>query len=110
MDFYEEYVFNPPVKGGCPLLNTAVEVDDYRTSFRRVLVKELHLIIDFIEELLEEGIKHGEFKKETDARRLAYVIFCSIEGAVMFSRAERSEEPINIIVSHCKNLLDQISI
>lgn len=110
LDFYAEYVFNPPVKGGCPLINTAVDVDDYHTSLRRVLVKELNSTIGFIEELLQQGVDQGEFKKQTDVYRLAYIIFCSIEGAVMFSRAERSDEPMQIIVSHCKNLLDQLSI
>lgn len=36
--------------------------------------------------------------------------FCAIEGAVMFARAERSEEPVKIIVKHCKKLLNEISI
>ena len=45
----------------------------------------------------------------TDAHQMAYVFFCSIEGAVMFARAERSEEPMQIVIKHCKNLVKQIS-
>jgi AcrR family transcriptional regulator len=110
LDFYAEYVFHPPIKGGCPLLNTAVEADDYHKSMRSVVVQELNDTVDFIAELLTNGIKAGEFKKQTNARQLAYVFFCSIEGGVMFSRAERSDEPMKMIVLHCKKILDQISL
>ena len=109
LDFYSHYVKNPPVPGGCPLLNTAVEVDDHRTSMRKVVAREINATVDFITDLLTKGIKAGEFKRNTRARELAYTFFCCIEGAVMFSRVERSEEPMNIIVSHCKKVLNQIS-
>lgn len=110
LDFYAQYVFNPPVPGGCPLLNTAIEADDNFPSMRRVVVKELMATVMFIYNLLKKGIKQGEFKSDTNARDLAYTFFCAIEGAVMFARAERSEEPVKIIVKHCKKLLNEISI
>lgn len=108
-DFFGEYVFNPPVAGGCPLLNTAVEADDHRVSMRRLVARELVHTVEFIASLIEDGIAAGEFKKSTDAHQMAYVFFCSIEGAVMFARAERSAEPMQIVIKHCKNLVKQIS-
>lgn len=110
LDFFAEYVFNPPVPGGCPLLNSAIETDDHFTGMRRVVVKELMSTVMFIYNLLNKGIKAGEFRKDINPRELAYTIFCSVEGAIMFSRAERSEEPMKIIVKHCKKLLNEISI
>lgn len=110
LDFYAEYVFHPPVAGGCPLMNTAVEADDHLPGMRRVVVKELMSTVMFIYNLLNKGVKAGEFRKDINARELAYTFFCSIEGAVMFARAERSEEPVKIIVRHCKKLLNEISI
>ena len=109
LSFYSSYVFNPPIPGGCPLLNTAIEVDDHRTSMRRVVVKELHHTIDFIEDLIRQGIEKNEFRQDIDPTGIAYTFFCAIEGALMFSRAERSREPMDIIVQHCTNILDQIS-
>jgi TetR/AcrR family transcriptional regulator, transcriptional repressor for nem operon len=109
LGFYSSYVFDPPIPGGCPLLNTAIEVDDHRTSMRRVVVKELHHTIGFIQNLIRQGIEKNEFRQDIDPTGLAYTIFCAIEGALMFSRAERSREPMDIIVHHCKKILDQIS-
>ncbi|MBT1695824.1 TetR/AcrR family transcriptional regulator [Fulvivirgaceae bacterium PWU4] len=109
LSFFARYVNKPPVAGGCPLLNTAIEADDHRTSMRRVVTKELMATIDFIASQLEGGVKAGEFISTIKPRELAYVFFCSVEGALMFSRVERSNEPMEIVVKHCKKILDQIS-
>jgi TetR/AcrR family transcriptional repressor of nem operon len=109
LDFYAEYVFNPPVPGGCPLLNSAIESDDHHVTMRRVVVHELMRTIDFISGLIDNGVKAGEFGKTTDSRQMAYVFFCAVEGAIMFARVERSREPMDIIRRHCKKMLDQIS-
>ncbi|HEY8934557.1 MAG TPA: TetR/AcrR family transcriptional regulator [Cyclobacteriaceae bacterium] len=110
LDFYANYVFNPPIAGGCPLLNNAVEADDFRTSMRHVVVKELVRTVDFIAGLLSKGIKAKEFKKDIKPHELAYSFFCSVEGAIVFSRIERSREPMDIVVRHCKSIVEQISI
>lgn len=110
LDFYSSYVFSPPVPGGCPLLNTSVEADDHRTSMRRVVVKELTSTVSFIQDLIDKGIEANEFRENTDSRSLAYTIFCAIEGALIFSRVERSREPMDLIVKHCNRILDNITI
>lgn len=109
LDFFAYYVSRPPVPGGCPLLNTAIEADDHRVSMRPVVTSELIRTVDFIAGLIRKGIAAGEFKKDIHPRELAYTFFCAIEGAIMFSRVEGCSEPMDIIVSHCKNKLDQIS-
>lgn len=109
VNFFASYVLTPPVEGGCPLLNTAIEVDDGDPKMRKVVVKELNSMIDYISSLLEKGIAANEFKSNIDTKALAYTFFCSIEGALMFSRVEHSKEPMNIVVNQCKNILDQIS-
>lgn len=109
LDFYSTYVIEPPIAGGCPLLNTAVEADDNRLSIRPLVAREIMEVVKSITSLLKKGINAGEFQKDTNARELAYTFFCAIEGAIMFSRVERSREPMNIIVRHCKNKLEHIS-
>jgi hypothetical protein len=91
------------------MLNMAIEADDHRTTMRKVVTKELMDTISFITSLIEKGIKAGEFKKDTKSNEIAYTIFCSIEGALMFARVEKSDEPMKIIVRHCRSLINQIS-
>ncbi len=109
MEFYAAYVFDPPVPGGCPLLNTAIEADDHYTSIRKYLSKELVDTIDFIDSLLRKGVRAGEFVSGIRTREIAYTLFCSVEGALMFARVERSQAPMDIIVKHCKKILESIS-
>jgi TetR/AcrR family transcriptional regulator, transcriptional repressor for nem operon len=109
LDFFARYADRPPIAGGCPLMNLAVEADDNRISMRPVVAGEINRMVRFIDALIRKGIRSGEFKKDTDHRALAYTFFCALEGAIMFSRVERSREPMHIIVDHCKTKLDQIT-
>jgi TetR/AcrR family transcriptional regulator, transcriptional repressor for nem operon len=110
LEFYARYVFNPPLVGGCPLLNSAIEADDHRTSMRKIVAAELVSTVEFIASLLKKGVKAKEFRADIKPRQLAYTFFCSIEGALMFARVERSREPMDIIVKHCKGILNEISL
>ena len=109
LDFFACYVLDPPIAGGCPLLNAAVEADDNRISMRPLVAREIREVVNAIAGLLRKGIKAGEFRKNIKVRELAYTFFCSIEGAIMFSRVEGSREPMDIIIHHCRKKLDQIS-
>lgn len=108
-EFYGSYVFHSPVPGGCPLLNTAIEADDHRTTMRRAVASEIDRTVNFIATLIRKGMKAGEFRRNIRPKEIAYVFFCAIEGAIMFSRVERSRVPMNIIIRHCKQKLEQIS-
>ncbi len=35
VNFFESYISKPPIKGGCPLLNAAVEADDSSPQLRK---------------------------------------------------------------------------
>lgn len=109
LEFYAAYVLQPPLPGGCPLLNTAVQADDDVTFMRRALRKELDATVSFIQRLLDEGVASGEFKPIPDTRALAFVFFCSVEGAVMYARAVRSKEPMTYVSTYCRQIIDQIS-
>ena len=109
LDFFACYVLEPPVAGGCPLLNAAVEADDHRIAMRPVVAREIREVVESIAILLRRGIKAGEFEQHINVRELSYTFFCVIEGAIMFSRVESSRLPMDIVVRHCKNKLDQIS-
>lgn len=110
LEFFTRYVLNPPVKGGCPLLNTAVEADDHRTGMRKVVTEELQHSITHITQLMEDGKKAGEFKLELKSREMALFFFCAIEGAIMFSRVSSSEEAMKAVVKNIKTILNSYSL
>ena len=62
--FFETYVSKPPVKGGCPLLNVAIEVDDAHPALRKRAVLMLDLFKDAIITILDNGIKYNQYLKK----------------------------------------------
>ncbi len=110
LEFFLRYVFHPPVKGGCPLLNTAVEADDYRTSMKKIVAAELERTVSFVVTLIEAGKKAGEFKTEIKSRELALFFFCSVEGAIMFSRVTSSEEAMKAVVKNLRAIVEEFSL
>jgi TetR/AcrR family transcriptional regulator, transcriptional repressor for nem operon len=108
LNFYAEYVFNPPVEGGCPLLNTAVEADDFHTFMKGTVAEEIEKTVTMISSILEEGKKNGEFRADVKSRELAYLFFSSVEGAIMVSRVSSSDMSMKAVIKHCKNILDLI--
>lgn len=110
LEFYEQYVFSSPIPGGCPLMNNAVEADDHHIFLKKAVSLEMKKTMDFIAGLLEKGRNRGEFKSDIKPKELAYVFFCSIEGAVVISRVSSSDTAMKTVVSHCKNMVEQISL
>jgi TetR/AcrR family transcriptional regulator, transcriptional repressor for nem operon len=110
LEFFAQYVLSPPVKGGCPLLNTAVEADDYRVSMRKAVTRELEEMISFIVSLLDKGKKAREFRIDIKSREQALVFFCAIEGAIMFSRVSGSDEAMKTVIKNIKNTVESFSL
>jgi AcrR family transcriptional regulator len=108
LNFFLKAVLNPPVRGGCPLLNTAVEADDHRPSMRKTVVEELEKSVNSITKLLDRGKATGEFKKDFNSREMAMLFFCSIEGAIMFSRVSASAEAMAIVTGNLRTMINNI--
>lgn len=108
-EFFSTYVNNPPVKGGCPLLNAAVEADDSGKKNRKRVAVKLESMIDFLAGLIEDGKHAGEFKRSVHARETATVIFCAMEGAIMFARAVGNDHAMQCVTKHVKRLVNEIT-
>jgi len=106
LKFFSTYVLNPPVKGGCPLLNNAVDADDHRPKMKKVIARELQRSVEYISNLLDEGKAAGEFSAKFNSRTQAIFFFCAVEGAIMFSRVSSSDEAMKVVTSQIKQLVD----
>jgi TetR/AcrR family transcriptional regulator, transcriptional repressor for nem operon len=107
LNFYAKYVFKPPIPGGCPLLNTAIEADDDQRFLKKYVAEEIMRVVNFITSLLDSGKAAGEFKNEVASRELAFCLFCSVEGAIMVSRVSSSDDAMKAVINH---IVNEISI
>ncbi|SHN15283.1 TetR/AcrR family transcriptional regulator [Gracilibacillus kekensis] len=88
-DVYEDVVNNPPVKGGCPLLNTAVDSDDTNPVLRNKALFVFHKFLSEIEKVIEEAIQNKELNRNIDSKTVASFIVASFEGSIMISKLEK---------------------
>ncbi|MDW7617357.1 TetR/AcrR family transcriptional regulator [Peribacillus simplex] len=100
---YKDAVNNPPVDGGCPLLNTAIETDFGFPELHDKAAEAYNHTVIIIQSIIDEGIRSKEFLQDVDSYSLASFLFSTIEGAVMASRLSLNNE-------HMLHSIRQISI
>jgi TetR/AcrR family transcriptional regulator, transcriptional repressor for nem operon len=108
--YYETYVDTPAVKGGCPILNAAVEADDAHPELRKGAVKILNILHDSVVTILENGIKYKQLKKGIDKDYYATLMIASLEGAIMMSKLRGDNTDIKRVVKHLDLLLKEIEL
>ena len=94
LDNYKKMVVKPRIKGGCPVLNTAIEVDDTDESLRLLAKSFVEEILAAIVAVLEEGKTAGLFKVGIDAKKEALYLFATFEGAIMLGKLSKSAKPL----------------
>ncbi len=110
LTFFETYISKPPVKGGCPLLNVAIEVDDAHPALRKRAVALLDVLRDSIKSILANGIRYGQINKDIDLEFYSTMIIGGLEGAIMMSKLRGSDEDIIRMTSHLKMQLNKITV
>lgn len=108
--FFESYTSNPPLKGGCPLLNAAVEADDSNPALRQAALKILNGLRDAIVVMLETGIKYKQIKPGIDKEQYATLIIASLEGAIMMSKLSENDDDIKRMVKHLNKQISEIEL
>lgn len=106
--YFESYVTNPPVKGGCPLMNVAIEADDAHPILRRGAVKILDILRDSLITVLDNGIRFGQIKPGIDKEYYATVVIASLEGAIMMSKLRGNNDDIKRVLLNLEQQMKEI--
>jgi hypothetical protein len=77
---------DPPVAGGCPILNTAVESDGANPELKERAGEPMSGWLRLLGRIVKEGVCTGELTPDTVGRKTASVVLATLEGAVMLSR------------------------
>ncbi len=96
----------PPVPGGCPLLNTAVEVDDGNTALRKRALRALRGWRTGLAAIVQEGIERGEIRRGVEPETVATIVIACLEGALMMSRLERDSARLITAQKHLCGYLE----
>ena len=108
--YFGSYITHPPLKGGCPLLNVAIESDDSNPALRKRAVVILDSLRDSIMRILDNGIRYGQLKPGIDKEQVATLIIATLEGAIMMSKLRGNNRDIRNVIGHLEKTVMEIEL
>ena len=105
-----DYIDNPPLPGGCPIMNSALEWDDTNSLLRDKTQKAMNSWRNLIIRIVEKGIKKGEIKPDLESDAIATIIISSLEGGIMMSKLYRDSIHLERVVTSLQNYLDNLAL
>ncbi|MDQ4129343.1 MAG: TetR/AcrR family transcriptional regulator [Actinomycetota bacterium] len=100
---------SPPVPGGCPVLNTAVESDDANPALKERAAEAMGGWLRLVGREVKRGVKSGELSPRADPRAVASVVVATLEGAVVLSRLHDDPAHMHRAVQHLKEYLRNLA-
>lgn len=97
---YRQFIDDPPVPGGCPLLNTAVESDDAYPVLRDRAQQAMTSWRNLIIRIINKGIVQGEIRLDVEADLVATILIATLEGSVMLSKLYGDAVYIERAIAH----------
>ena len=93
-DNYKRMILRPTIAGGCPLLNTATEVDDTDEEFRLLIKSCFQEVVAKIEAIISKGKATGFFASTIEPKKEALFLFASVQGTIMLGSVVRDRQVI----------------
>ncbi len=106
LGFYKNYTLKPPVEGGCPILNTAVDADDAYPFLKKKAKKALNDMLGGLQQIIELGIARQEIKPGINSRKASEMIFAQIEGGIMMSKVSDDVNLLNSVLENLKTYIE----
>jgi TetR/AcrR family transcriptional repressor of nem operon len=95
-------------RGGCPILNTAIEADDTNPLLKDKAAKAVGSWRKKLAGLIDGGIAAGEFKADIDVDQSALSIIALIEGGIMIGKVTNSKANLENVLGTVEILINQM--
>jgi AcrR family transcriptional regulator len=86
INIFGRSIDNPLLRGGCPILNTAIESDDSHPALRDRAQKAMDSWRELICRIINAGIKKGEIREDIQAEEFVTIAISLLEGGLMMSK------------------------
>jgi AcrR family transcriptional regulator len=106
IDIYKDPL-NPPVTGGCPMMNFGVEADDTNEPVRLKVARTIDASQQTLTDIIRQGITQGVFKPDWNYKEFATMMFAMIEGGVMITRSTKKHDKMAIIIRNLKKMIEE---
>ena len=105
---YLIYIDKPPIAGGCPILNTAIEADDLDSPLRDRALAAINSWRGLIVRIIQKGIRKQEVRSTVEPDTVATIIICTIEGAIMMSQLEKNPIHLQRAIAHLQSYIEDL--
>ncbi|MCF8247874.1 MAG: TetR/AcrR family transcriptional regulator [Saprospiraceae bacterium] len=106
--FYRERILDPPVEGGCPIQNSAVESDDMLPALRLKVQAAYNGWEHRIVRTLEKGIEKGEVRPDVDKAEFATLFIGTLEGGILLAKVQHSVKPFEVMARQLVAMVDNL--
>ena len=106
---FQSITNDPPVAGGCPILNAAIEADDANEVLRDRARSAMDDWRVTIHRIVNKGIERREVDPATDADEVASILIATLEGAVMLSSLYKDPVHMKRAVAHMERYIESLS-
>ncbi|SFM81795.1 transcriptional regulator, TetR family [Chitinophaga sp. YR627] len=98
---------NPPVKGGCPMMNFGMEADDTNPVIKEKVYNTICTVQQAMTDIVEHGIAAGTFRKDWDVKVFVTKAYAMIEGGILVSRVSGNSDQMNLLVGLLKAEIEE---
>ena len=104
-----DYMDNPPLPGGCPIMNSAIEWDSTNSLIRDKTQEAMDSWRNLIVRIVAKGIKKGEVKPDIESDAVATIIISSLEGGIMMSKLYGDSIHLERVITSLQSYLDNMA-
>lgn len=107
LDEFVSMAKNPPITGGCPILNTSIDCDDTNEDIRELVQNAVNNWKLIISSILSKGITQGEFKQDTDVDEFVTIFISAIEGSIFLAKLYDDASYIIKVANYIKTICEK---
>lgn len=98
---------NPPVQGGCPMMNFGMESDDTSPVIRNKVYETICIVQQYMIDILEEGVKTGAFNADWNYKEFAIKAYAMVEGGILVARVSQNITQMQVLINLLKRELTE---
>jgi AcrR family transcriptional regulator len=110
IEAFENIRENPPIEGGCPIMNTAIECDDGSPAMKELVNQAMKRLELFVAQLCLQGQGEGIICREADAQQVSTFIIASLEGGLMISRLRDDGVALSVVARNLHHWLETLRV
>lgn len=106
LSVYSNIDKEPPLEGGCPLLNTAIDTDDTHPLLQKRAQEAMNEWLRFLKFILKEGIVSGEFRPNLNVEEAAIFLTSAFEGNIMMGKLFNNNVYVQKYINQLKQYIE----